>query len=439
MFLGQGGAPPGKRRMSAPAILDRHVDSCSPPADARATARSGIALTVHDDLAAVEADWRAFEHSADCTVFQAFDWLETWYRHLGQRNGVTPAIVIGRRADGGMLFLLPLAVLPGVVRRLAFLGSELCDYNAPLLAPDFPEQVTRETFLALWQEIRALVMGCHRHDLIELTKMPDMVGTQRNPMLALEVGLNPSGAHLTELAGSWDDFYQAKRSSATRRRDRTKRKRLGEFGEVAFVTPAQPDEITRTFETLIAQKSKAFARMGVTNIFAREGCRAFYLDLATNPRTRQLTHVSRLDVGAIPAAVNLGLTFRGTYYHILASYDDGEVSRYGPGAAHLRDLLSHAIALGCTRFDFTIGDERYKLEWSDSRVDLYDHVEGATARGSALAVLILTRRRLVRTIKQNALLWRTFSWLRSTLGGRRATGEDAPPAKDGKSPSIVPE
>src|SRR5262249_42203396 len=160
-----------------------------------------------------------------------------------------------------------------------------------------------------------------------------------------------------------------------------------------------------TFETLMAQKSKAFARMGVADIFAREGYRDFFLDVATNPRTRHLTHVSRLDVGTIPAAVNLGLTFRDTYYHVLASYDDGEVSRYGPGAAHLRDLMGHAIALGCARFDFTIGDERYKLEWSDRRIELYDHVAAATARGFAPVMLILGRRRMVRTIKQNALLW----------------------------------
>ena len=30
---------------------------------------------------------------------------------------------------------------------------------------------------------------------------------------------------------------------------------------------------------------------------------------------------------------------RGRYYHLLASYDDGEVSRFGPGAAHLHDLM----------------------------------------------------------------------------------------------------
>jgi CelD/BcsL family acetyltransferase involved in cellulose biosynthesis len=33
--------------------------------------------------------------------------------------------------------LLPLAVDGGLARRLTFLGQDLCDYNAPLLARDF--------------------------------------------------------------------------------------------------------------------------------------------------------------------------------------------------------------------------------------------------------------------------------------------------------------
>jgi CelD/BcsL family acetyltransferase involved in cellulose biosynthesis len=100
--------------------------------------------------------------------------------------------------------------------------------------------------------------------------------------------------------------------------------------------------------------------------------------------------------------------------------------------------MCRAIAQGFRRFDFTIGDERYKLEWSDRRIDLYDHVAAATARGSLLAVLILGRRRIVRAIKQNALLWRAFSWLRSRLGGRHAD-EAETNERDGKAPSIAPE
>jgi CelD/BcsL family acetyltransferase involved in cellulose biosynthesis len=404
---------------SSQAILDRPVHAYAPVVETpRPVAlRSVIDIAIYDDLDAVEQEWRQLEANADCTVFQSFDWLSSWYRHIGRRTLVQPAIVIGRGADGAVMFLIPLAASRGIVRRLTWLGSDLCDYNAPLLARDFSDRLAPGRFRALWSETCALLQSRpqHRHDLIALTKMPALVGTQANPFMEIEVGLNPSGAHLTHLNGTWDEFYNAKRSSSTRRRDRTKRKRLGEIGEVRFVTPSAPDEIARTLETLVAQKGKSFARMGVANIFALPGRRDFYFDLATSPRTRHLVHVSRLDVGATCAATNLGLVFGGCYYHVLASYDDGEVSRYGPGAAHLRDLLCYAIGRGLRCFDFTIGDERYKLEWSDSTVSLYDHVMPASARGWPLAALARGRRQVTRMIKQNPMFWAAFSRLRSAL------------------------
>ena len=82
-----------------------------------------------------------------------------------------------------------------------------------------------------------------RHDTIAFEKMPENVGAQPNPLLCLDVRLNPSGAYETVLGADWEQFYTAKRSSATRRRDRTKLKRLGEIGEVRFVDPQEGSEI----------------------------------------------------------------------------------------------------------------------------------------------------------------------------------------------------
>ena len=433
---------------SSQAIIDeRRSHRVSPPADAGAAraARPAIELAIHGDLAAIEEEWRRFEGVADCTVFQTFDWLSAWHRHIGKRAGVTPAIVCGRGNDGELVVLMPLAITPGVVRRLTWLGSELCDYNAPLLAAGFSDRMASDAFRELWQGIRRQLQRepVYRHDLVELSKMPETVGAQPNPFLALDVGLHPSGAHSTQLRGSWDEFYQAKRSSSTRRRDRSKLKRLTEYGEVAFVTPRERDEIERTLAALIEQKTKSFSRMGVANIFARPGWPEFFLDIATNPRTRELVHVSRLDVGATWAAINLGLVFHDCYYHVLASYDDGETSRFGPGVAHLRELMGHAINFGCRRFDFTIGDERYKSEWADTTLALYDHVAPATARGWPWAMLLLAHRRLKRTIKQNRLLWSVASRLRSALSPKSARTSDAdqesPPDGRAKSPPIAPE
>ena len=211
--------------------------------------------------------------------------------------------------------------------------------------------------------------------------MPETVGAQRNPFLSLPIQPHPSGAYVATLADDWDKFYAAKRSSSTRKRERRELKHLAEHGDVRFVDVQETDDIARTLDDLMAQKSRAFARMGVENIFARPGYREFFLDVATDHNVGALTHVSRLDVGSTSAAVNLGLTFRDSYYLVLSSYHDGDLAKFGPGRAHLHQLMRHAIDRGFSRFDFTVGDEGYKRDWSDTVLRLYDYLAAETPRG----------------------------------------------------------
>ncbi len=389
-----------------------------------AAIRSDLKLSIHNDFGSVEKDWRAFERDADCTVFQTFDWMSAWHRNIGVRNGMTPAIVTVRDGGDSLLLILPFAVEQGAVRRLTWFASSLCDYNAPLMAPDFSRKIDAERFHELWRDIVGRLQSHpdYRYDLIHFEKMPEHVGKQRNPMLGCPVVLNPSNAYLTGLSGDWEKFYTTKRSSATRRRDRTKRKRLGEYGEVKFMTPAGVDEVVASFETLMQQKAQQFARMGVTNLFAKPGYPEFYRDVAV--RRPDLVHISRLDVGSVQAAVNYGLTFRGCYYHVLASYTDHEMSKFGPGAAHLHDLMAYALEHGCDKFDFTIGDERYKRDWCDAELKLYDIVMIATARGVVVAGPLLAARAAKRWIKQTPAIWNTFTKVRSWAGSLRGSSAD---------------
>jgi CelD/BcsL family acetyltransferase involved in cellulose biosynthesis len=376
-----------------------------------------VTFEIHDDLAAVEQVWRAFEQYADGTVFQTFEWLSTWQRHIGALEGVRPAVVLGRDDRGETLFILPLAVTDRRYGRvLSFLGSELCDYNAPMLAPKFARTVPEP--LPLLQRVFATLRARFGYDLVNFEKMPETVGTQANPLLGLPTILHPSSAYLTPLAADWETFYREKRSSTTRQRDRGKLKKLGRFGEVRIVHPMSDADTTATLDKLMVQKGNAFARMGVSNMFARPGYREFYRAMATGPATRQFTHVSRLQVGDEFAAVNLGLTFRDRYYYVLASYGDGELSRFGPGAAHLRDLMQYAIGRGFRIFDFTVGDEPYKRDWcGESR--LHDHIAGVSAGGVLVAAVLRTAVTLKRRIKRNPTLWNIAFKAREMLGRLR--------------------
>src|SRR4051812_30098418 len=174
-------APRAERMPSSsePAPLKTVV---SPPlavthaAPAEANARWSVDLQVHADLGEVEQEWKAFESRAERTAFQTFAWLDKWQQHVGTRRGTRPVIVLGRDHDGHLLFLLQLAIEKrGPARCLTWLGSDLCDYNAPLLAEHFSDTVSAKRFVLIWRDIlqRLRSERRFRFDFIDLQKLPE--------------------------------------------------------------------------------------------------------------------------------------------------------------------------------------------------------------------------------------------------------------------------
>ncbi|CAN5242085.1 GNAT family N-acetyltransferase [soil metagenome] len=390
-------------------------------------AAAGIDIAIATDLDAIAADWRFFEWEADRTFFQSFDWLAKWQHHVGAPGGTRPAIVTGRERGGNILFIFPLAVEGGgFTRRLTWLASPVCDYNGPLLARKFWSCVGSDGFPALWRTIvRRLRASGLRFDFIDLSKMPEAVGGQPNPFLKLPVRVNPSNAYVATLGDSWEAWYSAKRSGPTRKKERKQLKQLGEHGAVKFVDVAGTELLRETMATLIAQKLHAFARMGVRNQLDQAAYHAFYLDLANDPATRDIEHISRLDVGDVPAATGLGLRYGGTYYLVLSSYQDGELARLGPGRAHLNELLRHAIGQGFQRFDFTIGDEPYKRDYSDIVLRPHDHIAAVTGRGALVVGAKIAFRRAKRFIKQTPALWQGYLKARALVAAWSGRGKGA--------------
>jgi CelD/BcsL family acetyltransferase involved in cellulose biosynthesis len=134
-------------------------------------------------------------------------------------------------------------------------------------------------------------------------------------------------------------------------------------------------------DILIRQKRESYGRIQAQDIFLRAGYREFFKAISVEPALRHMVHVSRLDVGVQPVATGFGLCFKSRYYLILSSYEDNHLALYSPGRAHLCDMLRWAIARQCKLFDFTIGDEPYKREWSDIELQLFDLLQGETLIG----------------------------------------------------------
>jgi CelD/BcsL family acetyltransferase involved in cellulose biosynthesis len=394
-----------------------------PCAQVQSEALPGAHIAVHSDLDAVDSLWREFERRAIRTVFQGVDYLGAWHRQIGTQEQSRPAIVV-IESRSGVQAILPLAVEGrGPVRRLTWFGQNLCDYLAPLMSEEFA-RITPERFRALWSEIGKVLQSDprFRHDWVELRRMPVSVEKRPNPFTALNSVRHPSPSHFASLTADWENFYRERRTSKARKQDRSKLARLSELGEVSLFEPHEPAEIARTLETLFAQKADALQRKGIADLFELPGRREFFLDLAANPRMREIVHVSALAVGPSLAAVALGMEYRGRYSLFMVSYDRA-FAKLSPGVIHLNKLLERAIGRGLTEFDFLVGEQRLKLEWTDAEIELLDHVSATTLRGMvpALTARMLTHAK--RTIKQTPWLWSAFQKLRSTVGSLRNGGK----------------
>ena len=110
------------------------------------------------------------------------------------------------------------------------------------------------------------------------------------------------------------------------------------------------------------------------------------------------------------------------YYYILASYDDGELSRFGPGAAHLRDLMQRAIERGCAISTSRSATSATSTSGPTDSMALYDHRRPRACAAQPFVVAPVAFRPLKRTIKQTPVLWRVFGRVRAAMApliGRR--------------------
>jgi CelD/BcsL family acetyltransferase involved in cellulose biosynthesis len=101
---------------------------------------------------------------------------------------------------------------------------------------------------------------------------------------------------------------------------------------------------------------------------------------------------------------------------VLASYQARDIARFGPGTAHLHDLMDYALKRGCSEFDFTVGDESYKRDWCDVAERLVDFHAALSPRGAVAVRATTAAVAAKRRIKQSPTLWAAFShgrrWLR---------------------------
>lgn len=333
-------------------------------------------IKVYDSFEAARETWLAFEASNNVYAFQKFDWLERWYKYIGRTEG-TELVLVAVWVDEQPLMLLPFGrEQSGPFKLLRFLGGEVTDYFAPVLACD-AQVLNGLDFPALWQEIKKALPS---FDAARLIKIPEHIEGVANPFLQLP-HIYYSESHAATLAPDWESYYNKQIKKKIRADSRRQRKRLAEIGEVKFVIAQDDQTYTDITKAMIEHKRRRYAETEVVDWFARDEYQGFYLDTQYARWSEGLIHVCAIYVGDEIVATHWGMALGKRFYFLMPTYAGGDWKRYSVGRVLLEELMQWCFDNHFEIFDFSLGGEQYKKEWCDKPMPLYEVLQAGSLFG----------------------------------------------------------
>lgn len=295
--------------------------------------------------------------SEGATVFQTYDWHQSWCDAFG-RDGLEPMCVVVSRGVQPV-GVAPFVLRAGAINEIRFIGDGRSDYCDIIASASDKRAVIQEALDAIERTVR--------WDVLELNNVPAASAT----IDAMRQVSRAAGFHL-----SVDHHYvcptlliRGHEPSARRVYQKNSLQRpyraLTRVGNVECRTLTTELEVARLLEAFFAQHVERWSRTRTPSLFEDRRNRHFYRALASRLSAHGWLHFAVVELDEAPIAFHFGFDFADTLTWYKPSFKI-ELASLSPGMVLLRHLIGESIEQGRKELDFTIGDEAFKRRFTNS-------------------------------------------------------------------------
>ncbi len=381
-------------------------------------------IEILDCMEAAAPIWLELERSAAlASPYQRYTWASSWQETVGRAEGATPYIVVGRDHAGRAAFLWPLCrVRLGPLAVARFLGGKHSNANFPLWRPEIATTVTAAGLNAIVADIARRDPSV---DMLVLLNQPKSWSLVANPLALLPHDESPSKICHGSLRADFEALYRDRVGSGTRRKMRQKERALARHGAIRYWRVRSKEEALRVLDAFFAQKAERMRQLGIANVFAEPGVRAFIEAAATRPDPN--TSEPPIELYAASVGDQIAATFAGVvsdrrFCGMFNSMIMNELANESPGELLLANVVRMACERGLTAFDLGIGEAGYKRAFCNEIDTLFDTVVPLSVRGKLAAPLWRGQLGLKRRIKHSPYARQTVETLRRHLLGEGRAG-----------------
>jgi CelD/BcsL family acetyltransferase involved in cellulose biosynthesis len=385
------------------------IESRTAGAKTWSTASRIASVDIIGDLGQAVAIWRGLEAQFS-TPYQRFDFLGRWQRLVGERDNLSPFIVIAYDGERRPLLLLPLALRrKHGIRTACFMGGKHATFNMALWDRDFAAAATVGDLDALLAAIRERSAA----DVLALTQQPLRWRDLPNPMALLPK--QPSVNDCPLLAMTPGAAPAALISNSFRRRLKGKERKLQPLSGYRYHVATSDAEIERLLDWFYSVKPLRMAEQRLPNVFAEPGLEDFIRGacMARLAGGSRVIDIHALECDDEVIAIYAGVADGHRFSMMFNTYTMSGNSRYSPGLILMRNIIDDYAGRGYRALDLGIGSDHYKRLFCKSEEPIFDCFIPLSPRGKVAAGAMSGINRLKRRVKRHQPLF----WLAQKLRG----------------------
>ncbi|MGB7760952.1 MAG: GNAT family N-acetyltransferase [Bryobacteraceae bacterium] len=316
-------------------------------------------------IVALASEWEALVRDSHAAAFLSPSWYLAWADVFHAKQ----VAVVTARDDGRLVGVLPLARIHTDWKGLFFtlvVPFALGDYQPFIVDP------ARAATL-LPEMLDAAIAHYGRHGVYWWPHIPKTDPSleilrsyfdARRMSYAEECEVAPrmriEGADFASVEKGWGSSHRVD--------VRRQRKRLAEQGPVSLWQPATLAEAEMALEEFFQVHDQKWLAQGVPGAFRNPSTRAHFLAIMRRMWGHGW-HFSTVRCGPTNVSYHFGFLSGGWLLWYRPSYRP-EFGRFSPSKIHVAMLIEEGCRAHWKGFDFLLGEEPYKLQWSNDQLEV---------------------------------------------------------------------
>ncbi len=330
------------------------------------------------------AQWDALlSRSQSDSIFLTAAWLIAWATTIGHEAELL-GITVSR--SGKLIAAAVFEVREGV---LLLAGRGVSDYTDILVADDVPEAQRGPLFAEILSTARKNVAGFR---YFQLNRLRESCPLAR----ALDAGQVPGYyPTLTAAVGAPQMNMAVVEDRLKKKRFKRRENRLKRAGEVDCLTHISSAAIEPELSRFIDLHKRRWAETSTPSKFNDPDQQAFFETLTRRAGNTGSLRYTTLTLDGALVAAHYGFLHNGTFTFYKPAYDPA-YAKITPGDVILKRMLEQARDESAELFDFTIGEEPYKLGFATEVPQVISlHVTPSRAQAFIRRLRAVTRRWLL--------------------------------------------